>query len=111
MTTQGTVSAPTADVCIRCGACCRGRAGTVLVSANDESRWRRGFYFNWIDGLVPGHFGCKGLPTRPNGDCAYLFRDGALTYCTIHLHRPDTCVAFQAHSCQCLEYRRHGGRD
>ena len=102
---------PAEGECSRCGACCCGRPGTVLVIDEDAVRWRQAGRQDLIAELVPGHFGCRGLPTTGSGECVHLRRSGAITTCGIYPLRPLTCATFQAGSAQCKEYRRRGGRE
>jgi len=97
--------------CRTCGACCRGRAGTVLVVEEDLVRWRRANREDLEQSLVPGHFSLPGLDTRGDGRCIHQGTPESPLDCSIHAIRPNTCRDFAASSPECLAVRRRGGRE
>jgi Fe-S-cluster containining protein len=94
--------------CTRCGSCCHGREGTILVTEEDIRRWRTLGRHDLADQLVDGHFGMKAFPRGPDGACIHLGRPGAPNECSIYEIRATVCRTFQAGCGQCLEARRDG---
>lgn len=93
--------------CRACAACCRfAEDGRVPVSAADLVRWRRSGRHDLASGVVDGHFGERGMPSRADGACRYLGSPGAPNDCSIYPERPSACAKFAVGSRQCLEARR-----
>lgn len=95
--------------CLRCGACCHQRPGTILVTAEDIAHWRRTGQDQLADQLTDGHFGEMAFPIREDGACIHLGTQGAPNDCSIHEHRASVCRNFEPGSPQCLEFRRDRG--
>jgi Fe-S-cluster containining protein len=57
--------------CRTCGACCRGRPGTILVDRFDLTRFAEAGRTDVTAGLVPGHFSLDALPTDADGRCLH----------------------------------------
>jgi hypothetical protein len=83
----------------------------VLVSAEDLVRWRREKATTILAGLVPGHFGQKGLGARPDGACIHLGTPGHPNDCSVYETRASSCHALEVGSPQCLAYIRIAKRD
>ena len=96
--------------CRTCGACCRGRAGTVLVATHDLKRFRDAGRPEIATTLVAGHFSLDALPSHEDGQCAYQGAATSPTDCSIYEIRPDACRAFKKGSHECLSARQHGRR-
>jgi Fe-S-cluster containining protein len=97
--------------CRTCGACCRGRPGTVLVDSSDLARFRAAGRGDLESTLVEGHFSLAALPTRGEGQCLYQGTDQSHTDCAIYEIRPGACRAFSKGSGECLNARQRGRRD
>jgi Fe-S-cluster containining protein len=96
--------------CRSCGACCRGRSGTVLVAQVDLVRFRRAERRDLIETLVEGHFGLDGLATREDGTCIHRGTPENEFDCSIYELRPDVCRVFPVGGAECLAARRNGSR-
>jgi Fe-S-cluster containining protein len=92
--------------CLRCGACCHQRPGTILVTQEDIAVWRRDGLDHLIDSLTDGHFGEMAFAIGPNGACIHLGLPGAPNDCSIHAHRASVCRSFRPGSPQCQEFIR-----
>jgi hypothetical protein len=92
--------------CRRCAACCHAREGTILVTPEDEDRWRRASRFDILDTLTEGHFGLRAMGIGASGACVMLGTPGAPNDCSIYDARSSTCREFLAGCRQCLEARR-----
>jgi hypothetical protein len=95
------------SICYDCGACCRGRSGTVLILEADFRRWTNAGRSDLLDSCVEGHFGAQGLAVDVLGDCVHL-KDRR---CMIYELRPDTCRNFERGCAQCVVARRNAGYD
>lgn len=91
--------------CTRCGACCESGEGNILIPAEDLLRWRRLGRQDLVDATVDGHFDERAFAFS-EGACVHLDRGEGRSLCRIYEVRGTTCVAFQAGSWQCLEFRR-----
>lgn len=97
--------------CRTCGACCRGRPGTVLLELEDLVRFRTAGREDLALATVPGHFGLDALPSHEDGQCMYQGSTESHTDCSIYDIRPSACRRFKKGSAECLSARQHGRRD
>lgn len=97
--------------CRTCGACCRGRPGTVLVDPDDLARFRAAGRDDLAASLAPGHFSLDALPAHDDGQCVYQGTATSRSDCSIYEIRPDSCRRFERGSTECLSARQHGRRD
>ena len=97
--------------CRTCGACCRGRAGTILVDSSDRVRFRQSGRDDLCSSLVPGHFSLDALPSHQDGQCVHQGTAQSPLDCAIYELRPDSCRRFERGSHECLSARKHGRRD
>jgi Fe-S-cluster containining protein len=95
--------------CLRCGACCHQREGTILVTTEDVAYWRSIGREDLIAKLTAGHFGQQAFEMTPEGRCVHLGKPGAPTDCSIHEVRARVCREFEAGCQQCHEFRRERG--
>ncbi len=96
------------EQCLRCGACCHSREGTILVTEEDIVRWRALGRHDLAEKLVEGHFSHQAFAQGPSGACIHLGLPGAPNDCSSHPLRAAVCRSFEPGSWQCLEARRHG---
>jgi Fe-S-cluster containining protein len=94
--------------CRSCGACCYGRPGTILVSAESLTRWRRERRLDILEALTPGHFSELAFAMRADHSCVHLGA-GADKSCAIYQTRAESCRALQVGDRQCREARRERG--
>lgn len=97
--------------CRTCGACCRGRPGTVLVDSQDLVRFRDAGRDDLAVALVPGHFSLDALPTRGDGQCVFQGTTTSTVDCSIYEIRPESCRRFEKGGTECLTARQRGRRD
>lgn len=95
--------------CRDCGACCRAREGTILVTDQDIDQWHHTGRQDLARLMVPGHFGELAMPMANN---ACVFQGTLLNPndCSIYQDRASVCHSFQAGCPQCLDIRRHEQR-
>ncbi|MET0409892.1 MAG: YkgJ family cysteine cluster protein [Polyangiaceae bacterium] len=98
---------PLAD-CRTCGACCHGREGTILVTAENLLRWRREQRDDILGQLTEGHFSEQAFAMGPDHACVHLGR-GSDKSCSIYETRADSCRTLQVGDRQCHEARRERG--
>jgi Fe-S-cluster containining protein len=101
-------SEPTFD-CLRCGACCYQRPGTILIEPDDLVRWKRSQRDDILDQLEPGHFGHMAFKMAPAGACVFHGTTSEPHACQIYSDRSETCIRFESGSKQCREFRRDRG--
>jgi Fe-S-cluster containining protein len=97
--------------CLKCGACCHQRSGTILVSEGDLVRWKRTGRSDILAQLEAGHFGQMAFQMGPSGACVHHGTAEAPHACRIYEVRGEVCREFEAGSWQCLEFRRDRGID
>lgn len=95
--------------CLRCGACCYQRPGTILIEAEDLVRWKRTGRENILSRLEPGHFGHMAFQMAASGACVFHGTATEPHACQIYAERSETCIRFEQGSKQCLEFRRDRG--
>lgn len=111
MSESASASPPPPDLdCLSCGACCRGRPGTVLVEPADLDRWQRAGRADLAKPLAPGHFSLPALPTDASGCCRYHGTADLPHACRIYPLRPQACRDFAVGSPECLAARSLGQR-
>lgn len=108
MTGTASQSAPTFD-CLRCGACCYQRPGTILVEPADLLRWKRTERADILNQLEPGHFGHMAFKMAASGACVFHGNESEPHACRVYSERSETCIRFEQGSKQCLEFRRDRG--
>jgi Fe-S-cluster containining protein len=94
--------------CRACGACCHGRPGTILVSADNLLRWQREQRADILSQLAPGHFSEQAFAMRPDHSCVHL-GTGVDKSCAIYETRADSCRKLEVGDRQCREARRERG--
>ena len=108
MTQPTLLSNPPPETCRGCGACCRGRDGTILVYETDLLRWRRAGRDDLLARVTPGHFSELAFEMT-EGACVHQGTRTSATDCSIYEQRGRTCRDFEMGSQQCLEARRRHG--
>lgn len=97
--------------CTRCGACCHGGEGKILVSEDDLVRWRRSNRDDLVEQTTEGHFGMRAFLVNAKGACVHLTWPEGKSICSIYEERAEVCREFQAGSWQCIEFRKDFFRD
>ncbi len=95
--------------CLSCGACCFQRPGTILVSADDLTRFARLGRSDILEQMEPGHFSQMAFKMARSGACVHHGTDDSPHACRIYEIRGDTCRDFEVGSWQCVEFRRERG--
>lgn len=97
--------------CLKCGACCFQRPGTILVSEKDLVRFARLKRQDILEKLEPGHFSQMAFKMSREGACVHHGTLDEPHGCQIYEDRGEVCRDFEAGSPQCLEFRRDRGVD
>lgn len=95
--------------CLKCGACCYQRPGTILLTEGDLLKWRRLGREDILAGVAPGHFGQEAFAMGASGACIHHGTPGQAHACAIYEIRAEVCRTFEAGSQQCHEFRRDRG--
>lgn len=96
--------------CLRCGACCHAREGTLLVSPQDLVRWKRTGRADILAQIAEGHFGEPAFAMSSRGACVHLGTpEGGEFACAIYPTRAQVCRRFEVGNPQCVAARRERG--
>lgn len=102
---------PTADEldCLRCGACCHGDDGWVVVDAADDARVDASPALARLVILLRRGDHVRRTLRTVDGACAALERGSGSVRCTIYEDRPTICRDVATGSDTCLAARRARG--
>jgi Fe-S-cluster containining protein len=102
---MGTSASETAWDCLRCGACCHGDDGWVVVDGADDARVERSPSLRrLVVHLRRGDHVRRSL-RMIDGACAALARSGGAVRCVIYEERPTVCRTVEVGSDTCRRAR------
>ncbi len=81
----------------------------MLVTEDDQQRWRGAGRHELSAQLTPGHFSLPALAMGPRGHCVHLGTRDSDCDCSIYSLRPESCRTLAVGDPQCLEARGRRG--